>query len=106
MKTDLQIQPTKAVFLQTVGIALGNLKQRLRHEYERAYPDLREIIHLILDEEELRAWELTLFPHLVLPDLVEAHVAQLNLEPVHAEVLATHERDRFENHPAVLALCA
>ena len=109
MKTDLPNQPTKTVFLQTVGIALHDLKQRLRHDYETTYPDLREIIHLILDEEEMHAWDLTLFPHLVLPDLVEAHVAQLNLQPVetkYADVFSAHEHDQFENHRAVLALCA
>src|SRR5215467_14881530 len=81
MKTNLPNELTKLAFLQTVGIALRDLKQRLRRDYERAYPNLREIIHLVLDEEELRAWNLTLFPHLVLPDLVEAHVAKLNLQP-------------------------
>jgi hypothetical protein len=29
---------------------------------------------LVLDEEERNAWELSLFPHLLLPDLVEARV--------------------------------
>jgi hypothetical protein len=90
MKTDLPNDPTKLGFLQTVGFALADLKRRLRHDYERAYPDLREIIHLILDQEELRAWSLTLFPHLVLPDLVEAHIAKLNLQPAKASY-----RDRF-----------
>ena len=109
MKTDPSHELTKLAFLQAVGIALRDLKQRLRHDYERAYPDLREIIYLILDEEELRAWNLTLFPHLVLPDLVEAHVARLNLQPVetkYADVFPTHEHDQFENHQTVLALCA
>jgi len=81
MKTHQQNEPTKLGFLQTVGIALRNLKRQLQRDYERAYPDLREIIRLILDEEELHAWNLTLFPHLVLPDLVEAHIAKLNLQP-------------------------
>jgi hypothetical protein len=89
MKTDQPNEPTKLVFLQTVGIALRNLKRQLQHDYEIAYPNLREIIRLILDEEELHAWNLTLFPHLVLPDLVEAHVARLNLQPA-----KTHHRDR------------
>ena len=106
MKTD---EPTKLVFLQTVGIALRNLKRQLQHDYECAYPNLREIIRLILDEEELRAWNLTFFPHLVLPDLVEAHVARLNLQPIetkYADVFPTHEHPQFENHQTVLALCA
>src|SRR5206468_1029175 len=69
MTTAKQPEP---VFLQTVSVALGQLKQRLQQDYERAYPDLREIIHLVLDDEEANAWELSLFPHLLLPDLVEA----------------------------------
>ena len=93
MKSELPNEPTKLVFLQTVGIALRNLKRQLQHDYERAYPNLREIIRLILDEEELRAWNLTFFPHLVLPDLVEAHIANLNLQPA-----KTNHRDRFADH--------
>ncbi len=64
MKTDIQPNP---VFLQTVSVALAQLKQRLQQDYEQAYPDLREIVQLILDEEEANAWELSLFPHLLLP---------------------------------------
>ncbi|MGH7936443.1 MAG: hypothetical protein ACREF8_05495 [Chthoniobacterales bacterium] len=79
--------------LQTIGRAVADLKERLRHDYEQAYPELSEIIHLVLDEEEANAWKLS-FPHLFLPDLVEAHVARLNLQPVdltHDEVLAPNE---------------
>src|SRR4029077_17323160 len=108
MKTYLPNEPTKLVFLQTVGIALRNLKRQLQHDYARAYPNLREIIRLILDEEELRAWNLTFFPHLVLPDLVEAHIANLNLQPA-----KTNHRDRFADqrfnpilvYKPVAALC-
>src|SRR2546425_7837901 len=78
MKTDTQPEP---VFLQTISVALRQLKQRLQQDYEQAYPDLREIIHLILDEEETNAWDLSSFPHLLLPDLVEAHIAKLSLQP-------------------------
>ena len=66
---------------RTIAIAVSKLKSRLQEGYEEAYPGLSEIIRLVLDEEEARAWELTPFPHLVLPDLVEAHVATLGLEP-------------------------
>ena len=100
MKTDQHHEPTTTVFLQTVGVALGNLKQQLQLDYERAYPELREVIHLVLDEEESRAWDLTVFPHLLLPDLVEAHVAQLSLRPVrakHADVFAKARHERFGN---------
>ena len=81
MTTDQQPEAVTPVFLQTVSAAITQLKQRLQQDYEQAYPGLGEIIHLVLDEEEEKAWELSLFPHLVLPDLVEAHVAKLNLQP-------------------------
>jgi hypothetical protein len=106
---DHRTNEPKPDFLQKVEIALGNLKQQLQRDYERAYPELREIVHLILDEEESRAWGLTLFPHLLLPDLVEAHVARLNLRPVqrkHADVFATYRHDQFGQDKPVYALCA
>jgi len=93
MKTDQITEPTKTVFLQTVSLAVTQLKRELQQDYERAYPELREVIHLVLDEEEANAWGLTPFPHLLLPDLVEAHVANLNLRPVetkHADIFAPH----------------
>jgi hypothetical protein len=45
MKTDHQNEP---VFLQTVSVAIAQLKQRLKLDYEQAYQDLHEIIHLVL----------------------------------------------------------
>src|SRR3977135_1931499 len=84
MKTN-QTPNAAAVFLQTVSVAVAQLKQRLQQDYERVYPSLREIIHRVLDEEETNAWRLSNFPHLLFPDLVEAHIATLNLQPV-----ATH----------------
>jgi hypothetical protein len=80
MPTVQQPEIASLVFLQTVSAAVKQLKQRLQQDYERVYPGLSEIIHLILDEEEAKAWELSLFPHLLLPDLVEAHVAKLGLQ--------------------------
>jgi hypothetical protein len=109
MKTDLQPDPTTTVFLQTVGVAVAQLKQQLQQDYEQAYPDLREVIHLVLDEEESRAWALTPFPHLLLPDLVEAHVAKLNLLPVETKHEDVFERRRFrniDNHQPAIAWCA
>src|SRR5205823_9639778 len=115
MKTDTQPEP---VFLQTVSVALAQLKQRLQQDYEQAYPDLREIIHIVLDEEETNAWELSLFPHLLLPDLVEAHIAKLNLQPAdtaHDNVIAPHGFAKIHppsqgygaatNYQPALALC-
>ncbi len=107
METDQLSDPTTAVFLQTVSVAMTQLKQELQHDYEQAYPDLREIIDLVLDEEESRAWKLTSFPHLLLPDLVEAHVAKLNLRPVetkHEDVFTHHVRG-IETYQPALALC-
>jgi len=108
MKTDPYIEPSTTVFLQTVAVALTNLKQQLQDDYQQAYPELREIIHLVLEEEEARAWDLTLFPHLLLPDLVEAHVATLNLRPVetkHEDVFAPHHPREILTQEPVFALC-
>ena len=107
MKTDQKLE-SAAVFLQTVSVALAQLKQQLQHDYEQAYPALREIIHLVLDQEESKAWGLSLFPHLLLPDLVEAHVANLNLQPAdtrHQNVLVPHDFAGLQNHQSSLALC-
>jgi hypothetical protein len=71
---------TTPAFLQTVQAALAQSKRELQHAYERAYPALREIIHLVLDEEETKAWKLSQFPHLIFPDLVGAHIEKLNLQ--------------------------
>jgi hypothetical protein len=104
MKTEHD--PTTTVFLQMVSVAITQLKQELQHDYEQAYPELREIIHLVLDEEESRAWNLTSFPHLLLPDMVEAHVAKLNLRPVetkHEDVFASHELSHVDDHQPVYA---
>jgi hypothetical protein len=56
----------------------------------------------VLDEEEAKAWDLSFFPHLFLPDLVEAHIARLGLEPAdasHNNILACHPTSRkSKNH--------
>ena len=108
MKTDQPKNPA-AVFLQTVSLAVAQLKQRLRKDYEQAYPCLSEVIHLVLDEEEAKAWELTLFPHLLLPDLVDAHIANLNLQPAKTNRSDLFAPDRFRAIPSykpAVALCA
>src|SRR5438445_3796395 len=107
MQTDHQPQAS-AVFFQTVSVALAQLKQRLQQDYEQAYPDLREIIHLVLDEEEANAWELSLFPHLLLSDLVEAHIEKLNLQPADTRdenLLMPHPFPEIDNHQPAFALC-
>ena len=103
MKTDQPNHPA-AVFLQTVSVALAQLKQRLQQDYEQGYPDLRELIHIVLDQEEARAWELTLFPHLVLPDLVETHLASLNLHPVGTRHPAA-DRHEIQTYESAFAVC-
>jgi hypothetical protein len=107
MKTDQQPNAA-AVFLQTVSVAMAQLKQQLQQDYEQAYPALREIIHLVLDEEETKAWRLSTFPHLLLPDLVEAHIANLNLQPVetkHEDISMADRFDGFATLQPALALC-
>jgi hypothetical protein len=90
MKTEEHPEPT-AVFIQRITAAVSELKDRLQQDYERTYPGLGEIIRIVLDEEEAKAWELSFFPHLFLPDMVETHIATLGLKPGesrHCDVLA------------------
>ncbi len=109
MKTDPTPKSAAVVFLQTVSVAVAQLKQRLQQDYERVYPNLREVIHLVLDEEETNAWRLSTFPHLLLPDLVEAHIANLNLQPVETRqerVYAPRRYDEMEIYQPAFAACA
>jgi hypothetical protein len=105
MHTDLE-SAASVGFLQTLTGALSELKKRLKHDYEQVYPGLGDIIQLVLDEEEANAWELS-FPHLFLPDLVEAHIARLGLQPVgpshHDEDLTSPNFIELENYQPVLA---
>jgi hypothetical protein len=78
MKTD-QHQDLAAVFPQIVAGAVSRLKEQLLEHYQQAYPSLSEIIHLVLDEEEANASEMSFFPHLLFPDLVEARIEKLGL---------------------------
>jgi hypothetical protein len=108
MQTEQQPETATLVFLQTVSAAVTQLKQKLQQDYERVYPDLRDIIHLVLDEEEAKAWELSLFPHLLLPDLVEAHVAKLGLQPAetkHEDFRGPHRFIEMPTYQPALALC-
>jgi len=77
MKTEEHLEPT-VVFIQRVTAAVSELKDHLQKDYERTYPGLGEIIRIVLDEEEAKAWELSFFPHLFLPDMLEAHIANLS----------------------------
>ena len=108
MKTKQQPEAATAVFLQTVSAAVSQLKQKLQQDYEQTYPGLGEVIRLVLDEEETKAWELSLFPHLFFPDLVEAHVAKLDLQPAetkHDDVLVPHRFLETPTYQPALALC-
>jgi len=108
MQTEQQPETATLVFLQTVSVAVTQLKQKLQQDYERVYPDLRDIIHLVLDEEEAKAWELSLFPHLLLPDLVEVHVAKLGLQPAqtkHEDVLVPQSFIEMPTYQQALASC-
>jgi hypothetical protein len=90
-------------FLQTVSVALGQLKQRLQRDYEQAYsdyPDLHHLVRIVLDVEEARARELTSFPHLLLPDLVEAHLASLNLHRIRTNQGHVFAAEDFNVHQA------
>jgi len=100
MKTE---EPPQAVatFLQTLTVAVSELKTRLQHDYEQAYPGQGEIIGMVLAEEEAKAQELSFFAHLFLPDLVEERIARLGLQLAHARhnnILAPSDLPKIENH--------
>ena len=106
MTTDQQPEAASAVFLQILTGAVSDLKNRLQRNYEQAYPGLGNVIRIVLDEEEERAWDLSSFPHLLLPDLVEAHIERLGLQLAdtqHDNVLAPHSFTETENHQPALA---
>ncbi|HMF46391.1 MAG TPA: hypothetical protein VKE29_06930 [Candidatus Udaeobacter sp.] len=84
MKTEEHPEPT-AVSLQRITAAVSELKAQLKQDFERTYPGLGEIIRIVLEEEEAKAWELSFFPHLFLPDMVEAQIATLGLAPTDAK---------------------
>jgi hypothetical protein len=101
MQTDQQPHAS-AVFLQTMTRAVSHLKERMQQDYERTYPGLGNVIRIVLDEEEERAWDLSSFPHLLLPDLVEAHIERLGLQPVcarHDDLLAPGAFIEIESDP-------
>lgn len=64
--------------------AVAELKHRLQARYERAHPGQAELVRRAVAEAEALAWELSFFPHLFLPDLVEARIAELTLQPASA----------------------
>jgi hypothetical protein len=107
MKTD-QPQEPAPIFAQMVSVALGRLKKRLQRYYQKAYPDSGEIIHRLIDEEEAKAWEISFFPHLVLPDLVDARIGKLGLQPAetrHDTAALSHDFTTTEMPETAFALC-
>jgi hypothetical protein len=105
MQTDQQTE-VNAVFLQALTGAVSDLKKRLQQDYGQAYPGLGNVVRIVLDEEEERAWDLSSFPHLLLPDLVEAHMERLGLQPADRrldDVLAPHGFREIENYQPALA---
>ncbi|HEY2103834.1 MAG TPA: hypothetical protein VGH08_11350 [Chthoniobacterales bacterium] len=107
MKTDENNQAV-TVFLQNIPAAVSKLKNRLQRTYEKAYPGLGDIIRIVLDEEEAKAWSLSPFPHLFLPDLVEAHVEELGLQPAETRYdreLPISDFSPFEDNQLFPALC-
>jgi hypothetical protein len=73
-----------APFAEKLAGAVAELKYRLEERYERAHPGQAELVCSAIAEAEALAWELSFFPHLFLPDLVEARIAQLALQPASA----------------------
>jgi len=53
-------------------------------------------------------WELTFFPHLLFPDLVEAHLGSLNLRPVktkNGHVFAAQNFDSIQPFESAVSFC-
>ena len=69
------------------------LKQELQLQYERARPELREIIPEILKQEEKNAWNLSLFPTLLLPGLVEERIATLHFDAAQEPAIRATPRE-------------
>jgi hypothetical protein len=107
MKTD-QPQEPAPIFAQMVSVALGRLKKRLQRYYQKAYPDSGEIIHRMIEEEEAKARELSFFPHLFLPDLVDERIGNLGWQPaetLHETAGLSHDFTTTERSKTAFALC-
>src|SRR5436190_8008111 len=72
--------------------AVADLTNRLQAHYEMAFPGHREAVRNAITEAEATAWEISNFPHLFLPDLVEARIEELISQPAFArsEVALVH----------------
>jgi hypothetical protein len=70
-----------ADFTVRVSGAVAELNRRLQAHYQRVLPGQTELVRAAIADAEAHAWQLSFFPHLFLPDLVEARIAELALEP-------------------------
>jgi hypothetical protein len=101
MKTNQPNQARAVVFLQTVSVALAQLKQRLQQDYEQAYPDLARVFASSLMQRS-QSLGTNIVSALLLPDMVEAHLASLNLRPDRTRHHAC-ERHEFRTHQPAFA---
>jgi len=70
-----------ADFTVRVTGAVAELNRRLQAHYQRALPGKTELVRAAIADAEAQAWRLSFFPHLFLPDLVEARIAELAFQP-------------------------
>ena len=68
-------------FYEKLTRAVPQLSRRLQARYEGLHPRHRQLVRDVIADAEATAWELSNFPHLLLPDLVEARMAELALGP-------------------------
>jgi hypothetical protein len=71
-------------FCERLTHAVTELTRRLQAHYEGLHPDQSELVRKAIAEAEATAWELSSFPHLFLPDLIEARITELALPPAFA----------------------
>ena len=72
---------SSAAFALKLSRAIAELKHRLQLRYERLYPEHGKLIRGAIAQAEALAWELSFFPNLLLPDLLEARLAELEMQP-------------------------
>lgn len=75
-------------FCQKLHRALAQLTRQLQAQYEQAFPGHGETIQKTIREAQIAAWDLSPFPHLLFPDLVEARIGELALQPVYTQPAA------------------
>jgi hypothetical protein len=69
-------------FCERLAHAVAELTRRLQAHYQGLHPDHCELVGKAIAEAKATAWELSNFPHLFLPDLIVARIAELALHPV------------------------